>query len=645
MTDAAKWLMAFSVDAPLVGAFVAFLLSAFRISSGAARTAAALGVLGSFVASLGLAGILLQQSDRSAKISHSFGTWFELTGAERLPIEWGLQADPTAALWTALIAGLAWLTIAAGNRQSHEKATGFAITAALVLAASVAFVLATNFVQMLICWTAVSLTTMAMIGWTSTRSASVRGMQRAIQVGLPGDLLLLWAVLSIGYLGSTSLVELSSVAGAARIGSGNPAFLGLIGSMLVFSILGRCGLFPCFGWHYEAGDWDPRQCILVYCVGYVPSGIWLLLKCRLLLAAAGTPLETAGGLGILGAVLAAFVACGQAEPRRRLAYLIGSQVGLLLAALGSGHEFAVPFCSWHLSALTLAVFLLFAAMRSTGNGSRLVAWCAALSLAGAIPFAPGWSQAGLTELNVHPVTWHWVAPESPTSDRAIADATRPVNQSPDFVATASRPRWGWVAALWAAQFLSAVAVMGVVDADTSRDKRPMAPEEMALASPAVNLLGVLFLMVAGPCGWWLGFLVIPANVEAWTCLAAGQAVAVLGLLTGWRLRKTSWSESKAPPNFSQATSRWGSVTRLSQNRLYVDQFFHEACRLPAAILQLLATWLEPAALERTMGRWVVSCAAWFGTQIESQQVQRVDFSVAAVLLGTAVLVLTLILVT
>ena len=195
-----------------------------------------------------------------------------------------------------------------------------------------------------------------------------------------------------------------------------------------------------------------------------------------------------------------------------------------------------------------------------------------------------------------------------------------------------------------AQFLSALAVIGVIDADTAGDRRSMSSGEMSLATPTVNALAVLLLM-AGPCGWWLGFLTIPETVEAWTCLAAGQAVAVVGLLTGWRLRKTSWSESTVPPNFSRATSRWGSVTRLSQNRLYVDQFFQEAWRLPVSAMQLLTTWLEPAAMERTMSRWVVNCAAWFGTQIESQQIQRVDFSVAAILLGTAVLLLTLILVT
>lgn len=645
MMDVAKWLMAFSVDAPLVGAIVAALLSAFRVSSRAARGAAGLGVLGSFVASLGLAAVLFQHSDPLAKTSHGYGIWFELTETERLPIEWVLQADLTTAMWMALVAGLAWLTIAAGNRLSHEKATPFAITGAMVLASSVSFVMAANFVQMLICWTAVSLTTMAMMGCTSSRTASVRGMQRAIQAGLPGDLLLLWAILSIGYLGSTSLVELSSVAGVARIGTGNPAFLGLIGSMLVFSILGRCGLFPCFGWHQESGEWDSRQCVLVYCVGYVPSGIWLLLKCRLLLAAAGTPLETAGGLGILGAVLSAFVACGQSEPHRRLAYLIGSQVGLLLAALGSGHEWAAPFCAWHLCGVTLAAFLLFAVNRTSSNGSRIVAWCAGLSLAGVIPFGPAWSQANLTELNKSPVTWHWAASDDSTSDRAIADATRPVNQTQDFVATPARPRWGWVAALWVAQFLSAVAVMGVINAGTAGDKDAMSPGLMALANPGVTLFGVLLLVVAGPCGMWLGFLSIPVKPEAWTGLAAGQAVTALGLLAGWRLQMTSQSIAHSSSNYMRATSRWGSVARLSQNRLYVDQFFREALRLPTAAIQLLAAWLEPVALERTMSRCVMNCAAWFGTQVESQQIQRVDFSVAAVLLGTAVLLLTLILVT
>jgi len=648
MTDAATWMMALSVDAPLAGAFVAVLLLAFQMNPRAARFSAAMGVLGSCLASLGLAGLLLRSGDLRASISHNFGRWFELSGSERLPIDWVLHADVSTAIWTALIAGLGGVTIVAGNRLPQAKATGFAITGALVVAATVSFILAANFVQLFVCWTAVSLTTMALIGCSSSRASSVRGMQRAIQAGLPCDLLLLWAILSIGSLGSTSLLEFLSPADLARIASTSPAFLGLIGSLLVFSILGRCGLFPCFGWHAEAAEWDPRQCLMVYCVGYVPSAIWLLLKCRLLLAAAITPLETAGGWGILGAGAAAFVACGQREPRRRLAYLIGCQMGLLLAALGSGRELAGLYCVWHLVGLTLSAFLLFVTMGSTAKGSRIASWCAALSIAGAIPFSAGWSQAGLTELNVHPVSWRWVGQDSSTfddqsDDQKVADATQPENGTPVLEATPIAPRWGWVAVLWAAQLLSAVAVVGVINPDEQGEGHLKPADTIPLATPVITAPGGLMLLIAGPCGWWLGFLAIPAGPQAWIGLAIGQLVTVLGLSIGWRIRAASRSRSNADP--SSTMSRWNSVTRLSHHRLYIDQVFQEARRLPRAVMRLLSAWLEPAAMERTMGHWIVNSAAWFGTQIEAQQVQRASFSVAAILLGTAVLVLTLILIT
>ena len=302
MTGIAESLMVLSATAPLVGALVGLIMIVCKAQSGRlAAMSASVGLLVSFVSSVGLIAVLsgvLGGPDAQHMASYKLGTWLDLTGLRRLHIDWGLQADQSTAIWIAVLGGLAWLTVVLSDREADEESnTAFAITTALVLAATIGFVLSSGIVQMLTCWTAVSLMTLLMAGWSSRAGASVQGMRRAVQAGLPGDILLLWAALWMAQAGGlTSFVDISSTEGLAHLGAGNPALPGVIGCLLVLGVLGRCGLFPCFGWHHEAAVWDARTCIVVYGVGYVPSAVWMLLKCYPLLAASEVSLTLLGGL-------------------------------------------------------------------------------------------------------------------------------------------------------------------------------------------------------------------------------------------------------------------------------------------------------------------------------------------------------------
>ena len=340
MTAFAAWLVLFVVSLPIVGVLSAVTLIAWREDRGEAATACVrFGMLASFLASLLLVAVLAgafgSQLDQAV---WRLGTAWELSGPRPLRIEWAWRADALAAGWAAALSGLAWLTMSSARRDERGKPrVALAVLAGMLHVAAVALVLSAGLVQMLFCWGAISLTTWLMVGWASPNEAASHAIRKTILTGLATEGLLILAVLLVSVTsGSLVIDDVLSVEGLAKLGQRNPALPGFIGCLLVLSVLGRSGLFPCFGWHHGAATWDEAVWSMIYLVGYVPSAVWLLFRFQPLVAASSESLSMLGGLGTLGAVLGAFVACGQAESRSARSFLVTAQIGVVFAALSSG---------------------------------------------------------------------------------------------------------------------------------------------------------------------------------------------------------------------------------------------------------------------------------------------------------------------
>jgi len=340
MTAFASWLVLFVVSLPIMGVLSALTLAARGENRGEAATACVrCGMLASFVASLLLVAVLGGAfGSQLDKVAWRMGTSLALSGPRPLRIEWAWCADALAAGWVAALSGLAWLTISSARCDDRvTPRVALAVTAGMLHVAAVALVLSAGLVQMLFCWGAISLTTWLMVGWASTTEAASHAIRRTILTGLATEGLLILAVLLMSVTsGSLVIDDVLSADGLARLGQRNPALPGFLGCLLVLSVLGRSGLFPCFGWHHGAAAWDEAVWSMIYLVGYVPSGVWLLFRFQPLVAASEVSLTMLGGLSTLGAVLGAFVAGGQAEPRCARAFLVTSQIGVVFAALSGG---------------------------------------------------------------------------------------------------------------------------------------------------------------------------------------------------------------------------------------------------------------------------------------------------------------------
>ena len=340
MTAFAPWLVLLVVSLPIVGVFSAVALITRRKDLGeVATTCVRFGMVGSFLVAMLLVAVLGGEigSQPDAAVWR-MGTALTLSGPRPLRIEWAWRADVLAAGWAAALSGLAWLTLSAARRDERgSPRVALAVTAGLLHVAVVALVLSASLVQMLFCWGAISLATWLMVGWASTIDAASQAIRRTILTGLATEGLLVLAVSLMSLACGTFVIDdVLSVEGLAKLGHRTPALPGFIGCLLVLSVLGRSGLFPCFGWHHGAAAWDGAVWSMIYLVGYVPSAVWLLFRFQPLVAASDVSLSMLGGLSTLGAVLGAFVACGQTEPRSARGFLVTAQVGVVFAALSSG---------------------------------------------------------------------------------------------------------------------------------------------------------------------------------------------------------------------------------------------------------------------------------------------------------------------
>ena len=337
MTTIAAWLLLLTVGLPTVGVLVAVILTSLaKPREGSAIFSVRLGIFASISAAFVLLLLLIGVIEAPVpEAVWPIGTALELSGPKPIRIAWGLRADLISVSWIMIVSILAFGTLSSVRTGLQGCCGGsLAITAGTLHVSVVALAMSTSFPQLLFFWGAVLLATWTMVGWSTPTDDSTHSFRHAAITSLVSDGPLVLAVLLMSVTCRTMLLdEVLSVEGMTALRRDNPFLPGSIGTLLVLSLWGRSGLFPCFLWNQSSTAWDPPIWRMVYFVAYVPSSLWLLLRFYPVIASSEASLALLGGLGMLGAVVGAFVACGQIEPRGIASFLVTSQVGVVFAAV------------------------------------------------------------------------------------------------------------------------------------------------------------------------------------------------------------------------------------------------------------------------------------------------------------------------
>jgi NADH-quinone oxidoreductase subunit L len=354
-------------------------------------------------------------------------------GAFRVPF--GLLFDQLTAVMALLVTGVGGIIhiYSVGYMHGDARPVRYFAYLNLFIAAMLFLVMGDNLLLVFLGWEGVGLCSFLLIGhWFDRRSVPPgiipsEAAVKAFVVNRVGDAGMLLAMMAIfSKLGSLNFFTVDPLQNGQAI----PGFLerasqagfeqlslGVLGSinvmtaitfLLLIGVTGKSAQIPLFTWLPDAMAGPTPVSALIHAATMVTSGVYLIARNHLLFDAAPATQTWVMLIGIFTALLAASAAVAQFDIKRVLAYSTVSQLGFMVAAVGTGAYVAGMF---HL--LTHGVFkaLLFLGSGSIIHGVHEIQdmrrmgglkdkkpttfrtyLIGALALAGIFPLAGFWSK-------------------------------------------------------------------------------------------------------------------------------------------------------------------------------------------------------------------------------------------------------------
>ena len=284
-------------------------------------------------------------------------------------ITFGFVLDPLTGVMAAMVTfvGLLIFIYSVGYMAKDERMARFFCYLSLFAAGMLGLLLANNLLLLFMCWEIVGVASYLLISfWFHKPEAAAAGKKAFIvtRIGDMGFLIgILLAFKSTGtltlYDGGNGLLE-TEMAGTI-FGFQTAAIVSLL---LFLGAIGKSGQLPLHVWLPDAMEGPTPVSALIHAATMVAAGVFLVARTMPIFEAGGT-LPVVAWTGAITALVAAFIALGQYDIKRILAYSTVSQLGLMMVGLGVG---GVAIGMFHL--LTHAFFkaLLFLGAGSIIHG-------------------------------------------------------------------------------------------------------------------------------------------------------------------------------------------------------------------------------------------------------------------------------------
>ncbi len=309
----------------------------------AGRPAALLSIAGIAVAALA-SGIQAVPYFRgvAAPATYEF-LWAPLTGAPS--IRFGLLVDGLSASMAALVALIALLvqvySLAYMASEKPASLGRYYAYQAFFAFAMLGLVLSHNLLQTYVFWEMVGLGSYLLIGFFWERPEAGRAALKAFwttrlgDVGFALGILVLW-----GAAGTFTFTELFAKVGGGAV-AGSALSLGLAG--ITLGAMGKSAQFPFHVWLPDAMEGPTPVSALIHAATMVAAGVYLMVRVAPLLSHAPELMSAIFAIGVLTAFLAATMALVESDIKRVLAFSTVSQLGFMMAAVGSGGAGAAYF--------------------------------------------------------------------------------------------------------------------------------------------------------------------------------------------------------------------------------------------------------------------------------------------------------------
>lgn len=300
--------------------------------------------------------------------------------------------------------------------KEDRKAWYFSILS-LFTAAMLMLVLASNLFLIFVMWEIMGICSYLLIGFWYQNEGARNASKKAFLYTRAGDIGFFVALSAI--FASVGSFELSTIIAAAP--SWTPWLLGVVSFGLIIAAMGKSAQWPFMMWLPDAMAGPTPASALIHAATMVAAGVFMLARMMPVISLSPAALNTMLVVGIITAIIGAFLATLQTDLKKVLAYSTVSQLGLMVTALGAMAEIAALF---HLTTHAFFKSLLFLTagiiihatstqdMRKMGGLSRkmpittIIFTIGSFSLAGFVPLSGFFSKdeifAGILHAG-HPV--------------------------------------------------------------------------------------------------------------------------------------------------------------------------------------------------------------------------------------------------
>ena len=263
----------------------------------------------------------------------------------------GVFIDPLSVLFSCLVAffGLIITIYSLGYMKHEENLTRYYFFLLLFIGSMIGLVVSDNFLQMFIFWEMVGLCSYSLISFWNNRPESVKAGNKVFLMTRIGDIMLLGA---IGIL-YASLGSFSFRYTMANIGTLSTSTITAVAFLTLGGAIAKSAQLPLHTWLYSAMEAPTSVSALLHAATMVKAGIYLVARFIFivgpLVATLPLWLPTVAWIGVLTAFLGATMALYTPDIKGVLAYSTVSQLGFMMAALGSSGAAAASSIGWFAS--------------------------------------------------------------------------------------------------------------------------------------------------------------------------------------------------------------------------------------------------------------------------------------------------------
>jgi NADH-quinone oxidoreductase subunit L len=323
-SDISSWLvwilpLLSSFFVPLIGRFSAKARNAFVV------------VIGSITAFLAFTLIPAVSSGSTVNL---IATWIPGN------INAGVYLDPLSVLFACLIGffGLIIAIYSLGYMKHEENLSRYYFFLLVFIGSMIGLVISDNFLQMFIFWEMVGMCSYALISFWNNRPESVKAGNKVFLMTRIGDIMLLGAIgILYATLGTFSFHDTITAIAAGQLTS--PTIV-VVAFLVLGGAIAKSAQLPLFTWLYSAMEAPTSVSALLHAATMVKAGIYLIARFILIAAPMIAALEplwlpTVAWIGVLTALVGATLALTTPDIKGVLAYSTVSQLGFMMAALGS----------------------------------------------------------------------------------------------------------------------------------------------------------------------------------------------------------------------------------------------------------------------------------------------------------------------